>query len=163
MDSNAALAARHQRRCGVDWRTSLRRRASLLIPADGRASAMKHFDTLASRLQNSRSNYAMASRPNCRLPTNATSMRPSGDSSRRPYTKIMADAGNVAWDMGSYGWLLTGKDFATIHPSLQRQAVLNMAYGLYEVVPGRIYQVRGYDLANISFIRATPAGSSSIR
>jgi alkyl sulfatase BDS1-like metallo-beta-lactamase superfamily hydrolase len=65
----------------------------------------------------------------------------------------MADAGNVAWDMGSYGWLLTGKDFETIHPSLQRQAVLNMAYGLYEVVPGRIYQVRGYDLANISFIK----------
>jgi len=33
--------------------------------------------------------------------------------------------------------------FESIHPSLQRQAVLNMAYGLYEVVPGRIYQVRG--------------------
>jgi alkyl sulfatase BDS1-like metallo-beta-lactamase superfamily hydrolase len=65
----------------------------------------------------------------------------------------MADAGHVAWDMASYGWLLTGKDFESIHPSLQRQAVLNMAYGLYEVVPGRIYQVRGYDLANISFIK----------
>ena len=65
----------------------------------------------------------------------------------------MADAGNVAWDMGSYQWLLSGQDFASIHPSLQRQAVLNMAYGLYEVVPGRIYQVRGYDLANISFIK----------
>lgn len=71
-----------------------------------------------------------------------------------PYTKIMADAGHVAWDMGSYGWLLSGKDFETIHPSLQRQAVLNMAYGLYEVVPGKIYQVRGYDLANISFIKS---------
>jgi alkyl sulfatase BDS1-like metallo-beta-lactamase superfamily hydrolase len=35
---------------------------------------------------------------------------------------------------------------------LQRQAILNMAYGLYEVVPGKIYQVRGFDLANISFI-----------
>jgi len=70
-----------------------------------------------------------------------------------PYRKIMADAGNVAWDMGSYDWLLQDKDFASINPSLQRQAVLNMAYGLYEVVPGRIYQVRGYDLANISFIK----------
>jgi alkyl sulfatase BDS1-like metallo-beta-lactamase superfamily hydrolase len=55
--------------------------------------------------------------------------------------------------MDSYQWLLKGQDFASIHPSLQRQAVLNMAYGLYEVVPGRIYQVRGYDLANISFIK----------
>jgi linear primary-alkylsulfatase len=70
-----------------------------------------------------------------------------------PYTKIMADAGNVAWDMGSYQWLLQGKDFQSINPSLQRQAVLNMAYGLYEVVPGKIYQVRGFDLANISFIK----------
>jgi alkyl sulfatase BDS1-like metallo-beta-lactamase superfamily hydrolase len=70
-----------------------------------------------------------------------------------PYTKIMADAGQVAWDMGSYQWLLQGKDFQSIHPSLQRQAVLNMAYGLYEVLPGKIYQVRGFDLANISFIK----------
>ncbi len=70
-----------------------------------------------------------------------------------PYTKIMADAGHVAWDMGSYSWLLEGKNFDSINPSLLRQAVLNMAYGLYEVVPGHIYQVRGFDLANISFIK----------
>lgn len=70
------------------------------------------------------------------------------------YKQIMAEAGNVAWDMGSYDWLLNeGEHFDTIHPSLQRQAVLNMAYGLYEVIPDKIYQVRGYDLANISFIK----------
>jgi len=67
--------------------------------------------------------------------------------------KIMADAGHVAWDMDSYQWLLSGQEFASIHPSLQRQAVLNMGFGLYEVLPGRIYQVRGFDLANISFIK----------
>ena len=71
-----------------------------------------------------------------------------------PYKQIMAEAGNVAWDMASYEWLLQGKDFDSIHPSLQRQAILNMAYGLYEVLPGKIYQVRGYDLANISFIKS---------
>jgi len=70
-----------------------------------------------------------------------------------PFQKIMADAGNVAWDMQSYSFLLEGKDFESINPSLQRQAILNMAYGLYEVVPGRIYQVRGFDLANITFIK----------
>ncbi len=70
-----------------------------------------------------------------------------------PYKQIMADAGNVAWDMGSYEFLLTDKEYNSIHPSLQRQAVLNMAYGLYEVLPGKIYQVRGFDLANISFIK----------
>ena len=69
------------------------------------------------------------------------------------YKQIMAEAGNVAWDMGSYEFLLQGKDFDSINPSLQREAILNMAYGLYEVVPGRIYQVRGFDLANISFIK----------
>jgi alkyl sulfatase BDS1-like metallo-beta-lactamase superfamily hydrolase len=68
------------------------------------------------------------------------------------YTQIKAEAGHVAWDMGSYEWLLQGKDFDSIHPSLQRQAILNMNYGLYEVIPG-IYQVRGFDLANISFIK----------
>jgi alkyl sulfatase BDS1-like metallo-beta-lactamase superfamily hydrolase len=70
-----------------------------------------------------------------------------------PYKQIMADAGNIAWDIGSYDFLLQGKDFETINPSLQRQAILNMSYGLYEVVPDRIYQVRGFDLANITFIK----------
>ena len=68
------------------------------------------------------------------------------------YTQILADAGNVAWDMGRYQFLLAGDDFDSIHPSLQRQATLNMNYGLYEVMEG-IYQVRGFDLANITFIR----------
>ena len=70
------------------------------------------------------------------------------------YKYIKAEAGHIAWDMGSYEWLLKGKNFDSIHPSLQRQAILNMNYGLYEVLPDRIYQVRGFDLANISFIKS---------
>ncbi|OKH39794.1 hypothetical protein NIES2119_05275 [[Phormidium ambiguum] IAM M-71] len=72
-----------------------------------------------------------------------------------PYKQIMAQAGNVAWDMGCYEFLLRGFDsvFDSIHPSLQRQAILNMAYGLYEVVPDKIYQVRGFDLANMTIIK----------
>lgn len=70
-----------------------------------------------------------------------------------PYRQIMAAAGHVAWNMGAYDFLLEGQEFDSIHPSLQRQALLNMEYGLFEVVPGHIYQVRGFDLANISFIR----------
>lgn len=69
------------------------------------------------------------------------------------YKQIKADDGRVVWDIGSWEWLLDGKDYDSIHPSLQRQAILNMAYGLFEVLPGKIYQVRGYDLANISFIK----------
>lgn len=43
---------------------------------------------------------------------------------------------------------------ATVNPSLWRQAVLNQeAKGLYEVIPGQIYQIRGTDLASMSFIK----------
>ena len=66
--------------------------------------------------------------------------------------KIMADAGHVAWDMERYQFLLQHEDFDSIHPSLTRQSKLNMNYGLYEVIPG-IYQVRGVDLSDISFVR----------
>jgi len=68
------------------------------------------------------------------------------------YRQIMNDKGGVAWNMDNWDFLLKGQDYDSIHPSLQRQAILNMEYGLYEVVPG-IYQVRGFDLANISFIK----------
>ena len=66
--------------------------------------------------------------------------------------KIMADAGHVAWDMERFQFLEKQKDFDSIHPSLVRQSVLNNNYGLYEVIPG-IYQVRGFDLSDISFVR----------
>ncbi len=68
------------------------------------------------------------------------------------YDQIKDESGNVVWDMGRFDFLLQGKEYDSIHPSLQRQAILNMNYGLYEVVPG-IYQVRGFDLANITFIK----------
>jgi alkyl sulfatase BDS1-like metallo-beta-lactamase superfamily hydrolase len=66
--------------------------------------------------------------------------------------QIMADAGHVSWDMERFAFLNEQQDSDSIHPSLVRQSVLNMNYGLYEVVPG-IYQVRGFDLSDISFVR----------
>ncbi len=68
------------------------------------------------------------------------------------YRQIMAEAGHVAWNIGAYDFLLGGEQFDSIHPSLQRQATLNMEYGLFEVAPNAIYQVRGFDLANITFV-----------
>jgi len=68
------------------------------------------------------------------------------------YDQIKNESGDVVWDIGSFDFLLQGKDFDSINPSLQRQAILNMNYGLYEVVPG-IYQVRGFDLSNITFVK----------
>ncbi len=64
---------------------------------------------------------------------------------------IKADAGHIAWDIARYEFI-NERDFDSIHPSLQRQSRLNQIIGLFEVIPG-IYQVRGLDLANITFIR----------
>src|SRR6476661_4000604 len=66
--------------------------------------------------------------------------------------KIVADAGHVAWDMERFQFLDNQEDFDSIHPSLLRQSKLNNNYGLYEVLPG-IYQVRGFDLSDITFVR----------
>jgi len=66
--------------------------------------------------------------------------------------KITADAGHVAWDMERFQFLDEQDEFDSIHASLLRQSKLNNNYGLYEVVPG-IYQVRGLDLSDISFVR----------
>jgi len=63
---------------------------------------------------------------------------------------IKAADGRVVWDNDSYAFL---RDDAppSVHPSLWRQSQLAAKQGLYEVVEG-IYQVRGLDLSNISFI-----------
>jgi alkyl sulfatase BDS1-like metallo-beta-lactamase superfamily hydrolase len=69
------------------------------------------------------------------------------------YTEVKTADGKSAWQFGRYAFLDSKQDFDSIHPSLQRQAVLNAQYGLYEVVPGKIWQVRGFDISNITFVR----------
>jgi alkyl sulfatase BDS1-like metallo-beta-lactamase superfamily hydrolase len=63
---------------------------------------------------------------------------------------VTADDGTVVWDNDVYAFL-GGDAPTTVHPSLWRQSELAAKQGLYEVVDG-IYQVRGLDLSNISFI-----------
>jgi len=65
---------------------------------------------------------------------------------------VKDDAGNVVWELNGYDFLTKDEYSDTINPSLERQARLNMSYGLYQV-SDRIYQVRGYDLANMSFVK----------
>ena len=64
---------------------------------------------------------------------------------------VRAADGRVVWDNESYRAFLHGPAPETVHPSLWRQSQLNAIDGLFEVVPG-IYQVRGFDLSNISFV-----------
>ena len=56
-----------------------------------------------------------------------------------------------AYDYGAFEFL-EGAAPDTVNPSLWRQGQLNAKHGLFEVVPG-IYQVRGYDLSNVTFIQ----------
>jgi alkyl sulfatase BDS1-like metallo-beta-lactamase superfamily hydrolase len=64
---------------------------------------------------------------------------------------IRAADGRVVWDNESYRTFLDGPAPATANPSLWRQSQLNAIDGLFEVVPG-IYQVRGFDLSNVTFV-----------
>src|ERR1700743_2137344 len=64
---------------------------------------------------------------------------------------VRTDHGEVVWDNGSYSSFLTGDAPGTVHPSLWRQSTLVAKQGLFEVTDG-IYQVRGYDLSNLSII-----------
>jgi alkyl sulfatase BDS1-like metallo-beta-lactamase superfamily hydrolase len=70
----------------------------------------------------------------------------------QPERQIMADAGNVAFDRADYDFLDGTEVFDSIHPSMTRIARLNNNFGLYQVAPG-IYQVRGFDLSDMTFVR----------
>jgi alkyl sulfatase BDS1-like metallo-beta-lactamase superfamily hydrolase len=80
-----------------------------------------------------------------------------------PSLVVRAERGRAVWDMDSYAFLnghgqADGEGPAkaheapdTVHPSLWRMARLNGMHGLFEVAPG-IYQVRGYDLSNMTLV-----------
>jgi len=56
----------------------------------------------------------------------------------------------VVWRAEDYAFL-EAEPPATVNPSLWRQSQLNAIHGLFEVTEG-VYQVRGYDLSNMSII-----------
>ena len=64
--------------------------------------------------------------------------------------KIVAADGTVLNDLDAYGFLGAAAP-DTVNPSLWRHAQLNATAGLYKVVDG-VYQLRGFDIANITLI-----------
>ena len=62
-----------------------------------------------------------------------------------------SDATKNVWDMAAYDFI-QGEAPDTVNPSLWRQAKLNNIQGLFEVTPG-IYQLRGFDLSNMTLIK----------
>lgn len=59
-------------------------------------------------------------------------------------------AGNLIWDQPAYRFI-DGDAPPSVNPSLWRQEKLNNIHGLFKVTEG-IYQLRGFDLANMSII-----------
>ena len=70
-----------------------------------------------------------------------------------PETLELKDAdGNIVWSQKAYSFVDNYKKAPdTVNPSLWENTKNNHAYGLFEVVEG-IYQVRGYDMANLTVI-----------
>jgi len=67
-----------------------------------------------------------------------------------PNGQVKDVQGNVIWDYDSFAFV-QGAAPATVNPSLWRQALLNNQIGLFKVTEG-IWQLRGFDLANITLI-----------
>jgi alkyl sulfatase BDS1-like metallo-beta-lactamase superfamily hydrolase len=69
-----------------------------------------------------------------------------------PEFEIRGREGRQVFDTRGYGFLKTdGPNPATVPPALWRHARRNALHGLFKVTDG-VYQVRGYDLSNITFI-----------
>ena len=69
-----------------------------------------------------------------------------------PDGKIVDAEGRVFWNMGSFDFEAGDAPCpGAVNPSLWRQARLNAIHGLFEVTPG-VYQVRGFDISNITFV-----------
>jgi len=64
--------------------------------------------------------------------------------------RVTAANGDLAWDQSAYRFVV-GEPPDTVNPSLWRQAKLNGIHGLFKVTEG-IYQLRGFDLANMTIV-----------
>lgn len=69
-----------------------------------------------------------------------------------PKLKVLGENDSIVWDQASYDFL-QGKAPASVNPSLWRQSQLNAIQGLFKVTEG-IYQLRGFDLSNMSIIES---------
>ncbi len=68
----------------------------------------------------------------------------------RPSGKIVAADGSILQDFDAYQFV-QGAAPPTVNPSLWRHAILNAQIGLFKVTDG-IYQLRGFDIANITLV-----------
>lgn len=72
---------------------------------------------------------------------------------------------NSVWSQVNYKFLEKPYDYddandanghLCVHPNLWENGASNHLSGVFEVVPDRIYQIRGYDMSNITFVMSNP-------
>jgi alkyl sulfatase BDS1-like metallo-beta-lactamase superfamily hydrolase len=69
-----------------------------------------------------------------------------------PGGRVEDEQGRMVYDISRYEFITQDSPSpSTVNPSLWRQAQLNVIHGLFEVAPN-VWQVRGYDISNITFI-----------
>jgi len=67
-----------------------------------------------------------------------------------PNLQVTTASGSTVWDLPANAFI-DGEAPTSVNPSLWRQARLNNIHGLFKVTEG-IYQLRGYDLSNMTLI-----------
>jgi alkyl sulfatase BDS1-like metallo-beta-lactamase superfamily hydrolase len=68
-----------------------------------------------------------------------------------PSGQVRNEAGQVIWDHDAFAFQQAESAPDSVNPSLWRQAKLNNIHGLFQVSEG-IYQLRGFDLSNMTLI-----------
>ena len=67
---------------------------------------------------------------------------------------ILAENGMTIWAQDAYDFVRSAETApASANPSLWRNTQYNALYGLFQVTDD-IYQVRGYDISNVTFVRS---------
>ena len=66
---------------------------------------------------------------------------------------ITGESGNTIWSQDAYDFVRDAEAPASANPSLWRNTQYNARYGLFQVTED-IYQVRGYDVSNLTFVRS---------
>ena len=71
---------------------------------------------------------------------------------------VIKNSNGEVWNMAEFKFVQEGGEApSTVNPSLWRNTLCNVQCGLFKVCEG-IYQVRGYDMANMTFIKTKNGG-----
>ena len=124
---------------GIDAQQAAKPPASPALPAVETPSSFtqaEHAKVLAARNFADTQDFAFADR---------------GFIATRKDPLITTAAGQPVWNLAAFDFLKQASS-ATVNPSLWRQGQLMAKHGLYKV-SDTIWQVRGFDLANITFVK----------